>query len=71
MTKLNRLAFLLAGASALAACATTAPRTVAEASAPAASAAPAEPASVSTLVSQVAIPNQVFQLENGLTVVVH
>ena len=71
MTKLNRLAILLTGASALAACATTAPRTVAEAAGPAAPAAPAEPASVSTLVSQVAIPNQVFQLENGLTVIVH
>ena len=70
----TRRLILLAGASALAACA-TAPRQVAVAplpeEAPAVVAAPAEPAPVSTLVEQVAIPHQGFRFANGLTVLVH
>ena len=70
----NRFAILLAGASLLAACA-TAPRTAEVAPPPIAPAAapeaPAEPAPVPALISQVAIPHQEFQLDNGLTVLVH
>lgn len=74
MNKKNRVLFLLAGVSMLAACA-TAPQTaeVAPPSVPveAAPPAPAEPAPIPALVQQVAIPHSEFQLENGLTVVVH
>ena len=69
----RRFTILLASASALAACA-TAPRQAAVAppplEAPIAVAA-AEPAPVSQLVQEVTIPHQVFQLANGLTVIVH
>jgi predicted Zn-dependent peptidase len=70
----RRLSLLLASASLLAACATTpAVETAAPAPVPAVVAppAPAEPAPVSALVSQVAIPHQSFTLDNGLTVIVH
>ena len=75
MFQINRLAVLLASASLLAACA-TAPQTaeVAPPLAPevvAAPAAPAEPAPVSALVQEVAIPHTSFKLANGLTVLVH
>ncbi|HYC94963.1 MAG TPA: pitrilysin family protein [Sphingomicrobium sp.] len=72
----RRLSVLLAGASLLAACApsaaveSAASRELAAAVAPAAPVA-AEPAPVSALVSQVAIPHQKFVLDNGLTVIVH
>ncbi|URD60406.1 insulinase family protein [Sphingomonas sp. KRR8] len=66
MTTLPRLAFLLASASALAAAAPLGAQP-----APAAAAATSRPAPVSSLVSQVRIPNTVFKLPNGLTVVVH
>jgi zinc protease len=72
MLNKNRLAFLLAGASLVAACA-TAPQTAQVAPqvvAPAAP-APAEPAPVSALVQEVAIPHSSFKLANGLTVIVH
>jgi zinc protease len=72
MNNKNRLAVLLAGASLLAACA-TAPRT--EVAPPpaalVAAPAPAEPAPVSALVREVAIPHTAFKLANGLTVLVH
>ena len=73
MNKTIRIATLLAGASLLAACATTPaaevapPPVAAEAVAP----APAEPAPVPALIEQVAIPHEEFQLANGLTVLVH
>ena len=72
MNQKNRLAVLLASASLLAACA-TAPQTVEVAPpvAPEAIAAPAEPAPVSALVQEVAIPHTSFKLANGLTVIVH
>jgi predicted Zn-dependent peptidase len=66
---LRRLTILLAGTS-LAACATTAPRLAAQ-PAVAAVAPSNEPAPISSLVSQVAIPHQSFKLDNGLTVIVH
>src|SRR5918998_223492 len=70
----TRRLILLAGVSALAACATT-PRQVAVAppadAAPAKVAAVAEPAPVPALVQQVAIPHDGFRLQNGLTVIVH
>src|SRR5918998_270203 len=70
----TRRLILLAGVSALAACATT-PRQVAVAppadAAPAKVAAVAEPAPVPALVQQVAIPHDGFRLANGLTVLVH
>ena len=71
----RRLALLLATSSLLAACA-TASRTATLTPPPAepaalAPAAPAEPAPVSELVSEVAIPHSTFQLANGLTVLVH
>ena len=69
MTNLRRLTILLAGTS-LAACATTAPRLAAQ-PAVAAVAPSNEPAPISSLVSQVAIPHQSFKLDNGLTVIVH
>ncbi|HEU0284652.1 MAG TPA: pitrilysin family protein [Sphingomicrobium sp.] len=71
MNHKNRLALLLASASLLAACA-TAPQT-AEVAPPVAAApvAPAEPAPVTALVQEVAIPHEEFQLANGLTVLVH
>ena len=70
MTNLPRAAIFLAGASALAA---AVPLSAAQPAAPAGPAAPASfrPAPVSALVRQVAIPNTVFKLANGLTVVVH
>lgn len=74
MTQIRRLAILLAGASVLAACATTAPRTsasLAPDTSAAALANPNEPVPVGRLVSEVAIPNEVFRLANGLTVIVH
>jgi zinc protease len=74
MNNKNRLALLLASASLLAACA-TAPQTaeVAPPAAPdaAAPAVPTEPAPVTALVQEVAIPHEEFQLANGLTVLVH
>ena len=73
MNNKNRLAVLLASASLLAACA-TAPQTSAVAPPPvalAAAPAPAEPAPVSALVQEVAIPHTSFKLPNGLTVLVH
>ena len=70
-----RTSVLLASASLLAACATTPPvQTVTTAeleAAPPATPAAAEPASLSSLVSQVDIPHQSFKLANGLTVIVH
>ncbi len=71
MRNLRRFSLLLATVSTLAACA-SGPQTAAVAPpAPVVAEAPAEPAPVSTLVSQVAIPHNVFQLQNGLTVIVH
>src|SRR5688500_16805010 len=70
----RRLSLLLASASLLAACASTPPVESAAAppvEAPAAAPAPAEPAPVSSLVEQIAIPHQKFVLDNGLTVIVH
>jgi predicted Zn-dependent peptidase len=73
----RRLSLLLASASLLAACApsaeveSAATRELVTAVAPAAAPAPAEPAPVSALVDQVAIPHQKFVLDNGLTVIVH
>ena len=73
-----RLTMLLAGASALAACAPPArvqSAAVADLTAaidlPPPAPVQAEPAPVSALVSQVSIPHSTFQLENGLTVLVH
>jgi predicted Zn-dependent peptidase len=73
--RIRRLTVLLAGVSALAACA-TAPQTAAVAPQPEVPvavqpAAPAEPAPVSALVREVAIPHTAFKLANGLTVLVH
>ncbi len=69
----SRLAFLFAGSSLLAACASTSPSQIAAAPAPAM--APAslgtEPVPVSALIGQVSIPHERFQLANGLTVIVH
>jgi len=72
MNNKNRLAVLLASASLLAACA-TAPRTevAPQPAVPVAAPAPAEPAPVSALVQEVAIPHTAFKLANGLTVLVH
>jgi zinc protease len=71
---LTRRLILLASASALAACA-TAPRQMVLAPPPevpqVVAPAVAEPAPISALVSEVAIPHQVFRLANGLTVLVH
>jgi predicted Zn-dependent peptidase len=72
--RLNRyLIILLASASALTACATAPVQTAAAPPPPAAvvAAAPDEPAPLSSLVSQVNIPHTEFQLDNGLTVLVH
>ena len=76
MHSLKRLSVLLA-TSALAACATApapqsplAPPPLAEAPVPAVPAEP-QPAPVSELVSEVAIPHTQFKLANGLTVIVH
>ena len=66
------LAILLA-TCAMAAC-TTAPQLAVappQPVVPHAPAAPAEPVPVPALISEVAIPHQEFQLENGLTVLVH
>ncbi|MFC7535980.1 M16 family metallopeptidase [Sphingomonas sp. GCM10030256] len=73
MHSLRRLSLLLASASALAACTTATVQPVETASAPVqpVAVAPAEPAPVPALVSQVTIPNQIFRLANGLTVIVH
>ena len=74
MLNKNYLAVLLASGSLLAGCA-TAPSVADVAPPPAATAiapvAPAEPAPVSALVQEVAIPHTAFKLANGLTVVVH
>ena len=73
----RRLTILLASASLLAACApnpaveSAATRDLVAAVAPAPAPVPAEPAPVSSLVSQVDIPHQRFTLDNGLTVLVH
>ena len=72
----RRFGLLLAGTSLIAACApnpaveSAATRELVESVAPAAP-APAEPAPVSALVQQVAIPHSQFTLDNGLTVIVH
>ena len=69
----NPLLALLASSSMLAACA-TAPRPAAVAPAAPALVEPAGPAPaapVSALVQEVAIPHSTFQLDNGLTVMVH
>ncbi|GAA4751987.1 pitrilysin family protein [Sphingomonas daechungensis] len=72
MNNKNRIAVLLASASLLAACATAPQTAVAPAAPPAAAApAPSEPAPVSALVQEVAIPHTSFKLANGLTVIVH
>ncbi|HUG45640.1 MAG TPA: pitrilysin family protein [Sphingomicrobium sp.] len=75
MHSLKRLPLALATTAcigALAAC-STAPQIAAAPQPPQAPlvAAPAEPAPVPALISQVAIPHQEFQLDNGLTVLVH
>jgi len=73
-SQLRRLTLLLATTSLLAACATTAPRPLAQAEAAPAELALApdkDPAPLSGLVGQVAIPHDRFQLDNGLTVIVH
>ena len=77
MHSFNRLAFLLASASALAACA-TAPKTAVALPPRPAAAVPAptalqetQPAPLSALVHEVNIPHSVFHLANGLTVIVH
>ena len=71
--RIRRLTVLLTSVSALAACATPqtaiAPPPATEAVA--APVAPAEPARVSALVQEVAIPHSTFKLANGLTVLVH
>ncbi len=77
-----RLTVLLAGVSALAATACAPSQRVQSAAVadltaavtpdlPPTTPVPAEPAPVSALVSEVAIPHSTFQLENGLTVLVH
>src|SRR3712207_5834748 len=68
----RRLPILLASVSVLAACA-TAPAPAPMATAPAAAATPvaAQPVPVSALVQEVSIPHERFQLDNGLTVLVH
>ena len=74
-----RLTFLLAGASALAATACAPSQRVQSAAVADLTAAidlppapaPGEPAPVSALVSEVVIPHSTFQLDNGLTVLVH
>jgi len=76
MRSLSQLTILLTTASVLAACAPSArveSAAVADLTAAVAPAVPAapEPAPVSALVSEVAIPHTTFQLENGLTVLVH
>jgi predicted Zn-dependent peptidase len=73
MTFNKSFAVLLCGASLLAACATAPNRAelTPPALAPAAAEAPAEPAPVPALISEVAIPHEEFQLDNGLTVLVH
>jgi zinc protease len=79
MRNFSKLTALLATASVLAACAPSArveSAAVADLTstvAPPEPAGPAiaEPAPVSALVSQVSIPHSTFQLENGLTVLVH
>ncbi|MCJ8191376.1 M16 family metallopeptidase [Sphingomicrobium aestuariivivum] len=66
MSRLPMTALLLASGSLLAACSTTDTMAVAT---PAATAAQADP--VAELASQVSIPHETFQLDNGLTVIVH
>ncbi len=64
------LSLIFSTASLIAACAATPP--VREAAAVRLEApAPAEPAPVSALVAEVAIPHSSFRLDNGLTVIVH
>ncbi len=70
----RRLTLLFASASLLGACASTPAVETAAAPPPApvaAAPAPAEPAPVTALVSEVAIPHEKFVLDNGLTVIVH
>jgi zinc protease len=74
----NRMFVLLAGASMLATACSPSERVqsaavadLTAAVAPDLPPAPAEAAPVSALVSQVAIPHSAFQMENGLTVLVH
>ncbi len=78
MRNLSKLTLLLASGSMLAACAPSARvESAAVADLTAAVAPPAgepaipQPAPVSALVSEVSIPHSTFQLENGLTVLVH
>src|SRR4029453_7030272 len=76
MRNLSKLTVLLASASLLAACAPSQrveSAAVADLTAAIAPAVPAEaqPAPVSELVREVTIPHSMFQLENGLTVLVH
>jgi zinc protease len=76
MRNLSKLTVLLASASVLAACAPSARVESAAVADLTAAVAPAEPAiagpaPVSALVSEVSIPHTTFQLENGLTVLVH
>ncbi|HVL78867.1 MAG TPA: pitrilysin family protein [Sphingomicrobium sp.] len=71
MKPLSRLPFLLAGASLLAACATSPQIAAVPSTADRPASLQAEPVPVPALVGQVAIPHQAFQLENGLTVLVH
>ena len=73
MTRLSRLTILLASASALAACATSTRSSGVASAPPAVALAPAStgPAPVSALVEEVRIPHERFQLDNGLTVIVH
>ena len=76
MRNLSKLTVLLASASMLAACAPSArveSAAVADLTAAVAQPAPAPPqaAPVSELVREVSIPHSTFQLENGLTVLVH
>jgi zinc protease len=72
MHSLKRLSLLLAttvSLGAISACATAPQMAATPAPAPVATAA--EPAPVPALISQVAIPHEQFQLDNGLTVLVH
>src|SRR5678815_3537075 len=76
MRNLSKLTLLLASGSMLAACAPSArveSAAVADLTAVVAPTQPAIPqaAPVSALVSKVSIPHSTFQLENGLTVLVH
>ncbi|HXG98832.1 MAG TPA: pitrilysin family protein [Sphingomicrobium sp.] len=71
--QLRRLTLLLASASLLSACTTAVAPQLAVADAPIATpiAVSSDPAPISSLVGQVAIPHDSFRLDNGLTVIVH